>query len=130
MAGDKIQRPSCRKGERRQVSVIFSPESATEINHKMLFKARLQHRGTVFIFHWQPVISAAHGAAATMRALDGYGYAAEGHRILRVSAELSLGAMKATPVCCTLAPKESRRLQLEFKPTQEQLHATLEEGGA
>ena len=27
-------------GERRQVSVIFSPESATEMNHKIVFKAR------------------------------------------------------------------------------------------
>ncbi|CAJ1328391.1 unnamed protein product [Effrenium voratum] len=33
--------------------------------------------------------------------------------------EYELSTLKATPVCCTLAPQESKRLQIEFKPSQE-----------
>ena len=36
----KPQNDGGNAGERRQVSVIFSPESATEMNHKIVFKAR------------------------------------------------------------------------------------------
>ena len=36
----KPQNDGGNPGERRQVSVIFSPESATEMNHKIVFKAR------------------------------------------------------------------------------------------
>eukprot|EP00913_Durusdinium_trenchii_P027424 g25721.t2 len=42
-----------------------------------------------------------------------------------VMPEYSLCHLKSTPVCCSLAPKESKRLQLEFKPTEERARALL-----
>lgn len=121
-------------GERRQVSVIFSPESATEMNHKIVFKVLTgdlcareftvpctgQGVSQVIEFSETQLNLASIPKDSSSRESVIVTNVSKVPQIINVlMPQYELCAMKATPVCCTLAPKESRRLQLEFKPTQE-----------
>eukprot|EP00429_Kryptoperidinium_foliaceum_P117320 CAMPEP_0176308996 /NCGR_PEP_ID=MMETSP0121_2-20121125/64841_1 /TAXON_ID=160619 /ORGANISM="Kryptoperidinium foliaceum, Strain CCMP 1326" /LENGTH=851 /DNA_ID=CAMNT_0017650865 /DNA_START=18 /DNA_END=2573 /DNA_ORIENTATION=- len=117
-----------------QLCITYSPDAATETNVKLLLKAiagqlcaqefTLQCKGQGV----SPLL-ALSSSNVEMASIPCNVVSKESVIISNVSKvpyvmhmilpPPELSGLKATPVCCTLAPGQSQRLQLEFKPTEE-----------
>lgn len=114
-----------------RINVIYSPESATEMDYSIVFKvltAKLCVRDFNVPCKGQgksPILSFSH-TQMSMAAIPCDATAKESIEIVNISNQpytmcltvppVELGRLFICPVCCTLKPKEKRRLQIEFKP--------------
>eukprot|EP00746_Dinoflagellata_sp_MGD_P166659 gnl/MRDRNA2_/MRDRNA2_96709_c0_seq1.p1 gnl/MRDRNA2_/MRDRNA2_96709_c0~~gnl/MRDRNA2_/MRDRNA2_96709_c0_seq1.p1 ORF type:complete len:1652 (-),score=423.00 gnl/MRDRNA2_/MRDRNA2_96709_c0_seq1:82-5037(-) len=114
-----------------RINVIYSPESATEMDYSITFKvltAKLCVRDFLVPCKGQgksPILSFSH-TQMSMAAIPCDATAKESIEVVNISSTpytmcltvppVELGRLFVCPVCCTLKPKEKRRLQIEFKP--------------
>lgn len=122
--------------ERRQLCITYAPEAATEMDYKISFKAIT---GSLCVCDFSivckgqgvaPILSLSH-TQINMASIPCDAISKESVVITNVSKvpyamnlqlpPPNVSALCANPICCMLGPRESRRLQFEFKPTQEYL---------
>mmetsp|Transcript_81700 Transcript_81700/g.210345 ORF Transcript_81700/g.210345 Transcript_81700/m.210345 type:complete len:1701 (+) Transcript_81700:95-5197(+) len=118
--------------ERRQLCITYCPETSTELDCKIQFKAitgALCVRDFVIPCRGQgisPILSLSH-PTIDMASIPVDTVSHDSVVITNVSKvpqtmnllmpPVEHSCIKASPVCCTLQPQESQRLQLEFCPT-------------
>lgn len=121
-------------GEKRQVSVLYTPESAIEMDCKILCKVitgDLCVRDFVIHCTGQGISSSLEFSetqldlasipadAATKDSIVVRNVSKVPQMLNALLPPFELSGLKMTPICFTLQPKESQRLQVEFKPTKE-----------
>mmetsp|Transcript_40551 Transcript_40551/g.71324 ORF Transcript_40551/g.71324 Transcript_40551/m.71324 type:complete len:1627 (-) Transcript_40551:67-4947(-) len=119
--------------EKKRVSVTYCPDSATEMDYKITFKAitgslcsrtftipcKGQGRKPIISFSSSQIDLASIPCDATSKEsfeLTNRSNAPYTMNLLLPPSEVA--ALYVSPICCTLQPKETRRLQVEFKPTE------------
>jgi len=117
--------------EKKRVCVTYCPESATEMDYKITFKVITGSLcGRTFSIPCtgqgrQPPIALSHNqikmASIPCDATCKDSIEVTNRSNIPYSMNLllppsELTGLYASPVCCTLAPKETKRLQIEFKP--------------
>lgn len=131
--------------ERRVLCVTYSPDTATEINYSMELKAIT---GELCVRDFKvectgqgiaPMLSLSH-TQVDMASIPCNATSTESVVITNVSRQsvtmnvlmppAKLAALHISPLCITLAPKQSQRLQIEFQPTKDYLMQAGNEGDA
>merc|ERR1719453_1584891 len=118
--------------EKKRVCVTYSPESATEMDYKISFKVITgnlcgrsfsipctgQGRQPPIVFSsTQLELASIPANAACKGSIELTNKSQIPYTINLLLPPSEITALFATPVCCTLAPKETKRLQIEFKPS-------------
>ncbi|CAE7425066.1 Cfap74 [Symbiodinium natans] len=121
-------------GEKRQVSFLYTPESAIEMDNKILCKVitgDLCVRDFVISCTGQGMspslefsetkldLAAIPADASTKDSIVVTNVSKVAQMLNVVLPPMELSGVKVTPICFSLQPKESQRLQVEFKPTKE-----------
>merc|ERR1719265_2458225 len=114
-----------------RINVIYSPESATEMDYSITFKVltgklcvrdfavpcRGQGKSPILSFsHTQMAMSAIPCDATCKESIEVTNISSTPYTMCLTVPPTELGRLFVCPVCCTLKPKEKRRLQIEFKP--------------
>merc|ERR1719265_1593434 len=117
--------------ESYRINVIYSPESATEMDYSITFKVltgklcvrdfavpcRGQGKSPILSFsHTQMAMSAIPCDATCKESIEVTNISSTPYTMCLTVPPTELGRLFVCPVCCTLKPKEKRRLQIEFKP--------------
>jgi len=119
--------------EKKRVCVIYAPESATEMDYRITFKTitgtlcvrdfsipcRGQGRTPPLILsHTQIDMASIPCGATSKESIELTNPSNVQIMINLMLPPLEVGCLSASPICCTLKPKEKRRLQVEFKPNE------------
>jgi len=120
-------------GERRQLCVSYMPEAATEMNVKMQVKAitgKLCGREfgiecigqgvapLVTLSHSSMQLASIPSGSVSKESVIISNCSKVAYTMNLVLPPSELSGLKASPVCITLAPMQSQRVQLEFHPTR------------
>eukprot|EP00929_Paragymnodinium_shiwhaense_P113634 TRINITY_DN81922_c0_g1_i1.p1 TRINITY_DN81922_c0_g1~~TRINITY_DN81922_c0_g1_i1.p1 ORF type:complete len:1650 (+),score=464.82 TRINITY_DN81922_c0_g1_i1:172-5121(+) len=120
--------------ERRELVVTYTPDSTMDLQHNINFKTIC---GSLCVKDYMleckgqgaaPLMEMSH-TEINMASIPINSVSKESVVITNTSKvpttinlllpPVEVSGLHATPVCCTLQPKESRRIQIEFKPTSE-----------
>jgi len=120
-------------GESKRVCVTYCPESATEMDYKISFKVITgslccrtfsipcvgQGKNPPITFSHSQVDMVSIPCDATCKeSIELTNNSNVPYTLNLLLPQSEITALFATPVCCTLAPKQTKRLQVEFKPTE------------
>lgn len=121
-------------GERRQLCVTYSPEAATEMNYKIQFKVitgslcvrdfvvECKGQGiaeTLSFSETQIDMASIPCDAMSKDSVVMTNKSKIPQTVNVLVPPFKVSGLRVNPICCTLGPHESKRLQLEFRPTQE-----------
>eukprot|EP00931_Biecheleriopsis_adriatica_P086941 TRINITY_DN61489_c0_g1_i1.p1 TRINITY_DN61489_c0_g1~~TRINITY_DN61489_c0_g1_i1.p1 ORF type:complete len:1665 (-),score=434.14 TRINITY_DN61489_c0_g1_i1:72-4871(-) len=121
-------------GERRQLSVVYSPEAATEMDYKIMFKVitgslcvrdfnlqcKGQGVGQILSFsETQLDLASIPCDAASKESIVMTNTSKVAQTINFLLPPRKVSSLQISPICITLQPRESHRVQLQFKPTKE-----------
>ncbi|CAE8635922.1 unnamed protein product, partial [Polarella glacialis] len=121
-------------GERRQLSVTYSPEAATEMDYNIVFKVITgdlcvrdfsigclgQGVSRIISFSETQVDMASIPCGAMSKESVVITNNSKVAQLLNVLVPLSkVSGLRVSPICVQLEPHESKRLQIEFRPTKD-----------
>mmetsp|Transcript_22689 Transcript_22689/g.41078 ORF Transcript_22689/g.41078 Transcript_22689/m.41078 type:complete len:1656 (+) Transcript_22689:42-5009(+) len=121
-------------GERRQLSVTYSPEAATEMDYKIQFKVitgslcvrdfLVECKGqgvspTLSFSETQVDMASIPCDASSKESVVMTNNSKVAQTINVLVPPFNVAGLRVSPICCTLEPRETKRLQIVFGPRQE-----------